>query len=247
MKGKICREIYKSSEKAALHFSLIDPDPEKTKNLEEVVKKLTKWGTDAVMVGGSTLSDKSYLDSVVKKIKQNTDKPVILFPGDANGISRYADAVFFMSLLNSKDPYWISGIQSRGAFFVKEADIEVIPMAYVIIEPGMKAGEVGKADLIKRDDSEKAARYALAAQYFGMSLVYLEAGSGADKPVPVEMVKKVRQSLEIPLIVGGGIRSASAAEERVRAGADIIVTGTIIERDANKVREIIEAVKSVKR
>jgi phosphoglycerol geranylgeranyltransferase len=149
-----------------------------------------------------------------------------------------------MSLLNSRNADWIIGAQAKASTLIKELCIEPVSMAYVIVEPGMAAGRVGEADLIKKSESRRAVCYALAAQYFGFSLVYLEAGSGASSPVPKEMISAVRKSINIPLIVGGGIRSARQAQEAVAAGADIIVTGTIIEEKFDTIKEIISAVKS---
>jgi phosphoglycerol geranylgeranyltransferase len=184
----------------------------------------------------------------VLEIKKATKLPVILFPASEQGVSRHADAIFFMSMLNSRDPYFITGAQKLGAPLVKRFKLEPLPMAYLLIEPGGAAGRVGKADLIPRDEPELAAAYALAAQHLGMRFVYLEAGSGADRPVPVEMVKAVRDVIDVTLIVGGGIRTPEAAAERVKAGADIIVTGTIVEQAKEikaKLKEIVEAVKTV--
>ncbi|MBI2579613.1 MAG: geranylgeranylglyceryl/heptaprenylglyceryl phosphate synthase [Candidatus Aenigmarchaeota archaeon] len=237
--------ILKGARKGKMHFSLIDPDPMKVnpETVGEICSQLQRYGTSAIMVGGSTNVRQKFLDDLVKGLKSSVSVPVILFPGGVNGISSFADAIFFMSLMNSKDAWWVSGAQSEAAVPVREAGIEPISMAYLIVEPGMKAGEVGKADLIMRNDGIRASQYALAAQYMGMSMVYLEAGSGAGKPVPAEMITKVKKNIEIPLIVGGGIRTAEAAEDALSAGADIIVTGTLIEDDARKVKDIIEVAK----
>lgn len=237
--------ILKGAKKGKMHFSLIDPDPAKVnaETIGETASELQRYGTSAIMVGGSTNVRQKFLDDLVRGIKSAASVPVILFPGGANGITRFADAIFFMSLMNSKDPSWITGVQSEGAVPVRESGLEPVSMAYLIVEPGMKAGEVGKADLILRNDGVRAAEYALAAQYMGMSMVYLEAGSGADKPVPAEMISKVKKNIEIPLIVGGGIRTPEAAERALSAGADIIVTGTLIEDEPKKVKEIIDVVK----
>ena len=237
--------IAKGAKKGRMHFSLIDPDPMKVnpETVGELCSQLQRWGTSAIMVGGSTGIRQKFLDELVLGIKKGSSLPVILFPGGTNGISRHADAVFFMSLMNSKDPFWITGVQAEGAVAVRESGIEPVSMSYLIVEPGMKAGEVGKADLIPRTDGVRAAEYALAAQYLGMSLVYLEAGSGADKPVPSEMILKVKKNISIPLIVGGGIRTPQAADTALSAGADIIVTGTLIEDDASKVKDIIDVAK----
>ena len=133
--------------------------------------------------------------------------------------------------------------QVKGAPIIKYLGIEPISMGYIIVEPGMKVGEVGQADLVKRDDIKLAVGYALAAQMFGMSFVYLEAGSGAYEPVPPAMISAVKQAIDIPLIVGGGIRTPEAAQAAREAGADAIVTGTFIEQcdDDSKVTAVIKA------
>ena len=245
--GKVLNFINKETKRRKLHFSLIDPDPGKITNLEERIKALDKFGTDAYMVGGSTNVEQSFLDSTVKKIKAVSKKPVILFPGGLNGVSKYADAIFFMSLMNSRNPNWIVGKHALGSLIVKEADIEPLSMGYLIIEPGMKVGKVGEAELKKHGENSKAAGYALAAQYLGMSLVYLEAGSGAYKCVPPEMISAVKSQIKIPLIVGGGIRSGEAALTALKAGADIVVTGTVIENSFEKVGEIISMIRKFRK
>jgi len=213
----------------------------------EISSDAAEAGTDGIMVGGSTRAEGKLLDNTVLSIKKATDLPVILFPASEAGVSRHADAIFFMSMLNSRDPYFITGAQKLGAPLVKQFELESLPMAYLLIEPGGRAGNVGKADLIPRDKPELAVAYALAAQYLGMSFVYLEAGSGADRPVPVEMVRAVGEAIDITLVVGGGIRTPEAAVELVRAGANIIVTGTLVEHAKDrkaKIREIVKAIKS---
>ena len=237
--------IAKGAKKGKMHFSLIDPDPLKVnpETIGELCSQLERWGSSAIMVGGSTNVRQKFLDDLVMGIKKGCSLPVILFPGGVNGVSRHADAIFFMSLMNSRDPFWITGVQAEGAVAVRESGLQPLSMSYIIIEPGMKAGEVGNADPIPRTQGVRAAEYALAAQYLGMSVVYLEAGSGADKPVPAEMISKVKKNISIPLIVGGGIRTPAAAGAALSAGADIIVTGTLIEDDAQKVKGIIDIAK----
>lgn len=231
----------------AAHLTLIDPAKQTPKTAGEIASDAAAAGSDGVMVGGSTRAGGKLLDRTVQEIKKAADLPVILFPASEAGVSRYADAIFFMSMLNSRDPYFIIGAQRLGAPLVKRFKLEPLPMAYLLVEPGGAAGRVGKADLIPRGKSELAVAYALAAQYLGMRFVYLEAGSGAKQPVPVEMVKAVRKATDVTLIVGGGIRTPEAAAERVRAGADIIVTGTLVEQAKDreaKIREIVDAIKS---
>lgn len=231
----------------AAHLTLIDPAKQTPAVAGEIASDAAEAGTDGIMVGGSTRAGGKILDETVLSIKKVTKLPVILFPASEAGVSRHADAIFFMSMLNSRDPYYITGAQRLGAPLVKKFGLEPLPMAYLLVEPGGAAGKVGKADLIPRSKPEIAVAYALAAQYLGMSFVYLEAGSGADRPVPVEMVRAVDDAIDVTLIVGGGIRTPEAAAERVKAGADIIVTGTLAERAKNrevKIREIVKAIKS---
>ncbi len=244
--GKLYRRFYRRIKRGRkLHFTLIDPDPRKLSisDVKWKVSKAEKFGTNAIMVGGSTGIRKDYLDKVVRTIKKCSSLPVILFPNGLDGISKYADAIFFMSLLNSKDPKWISHIQAKGSLYIKKSGIEPIPMGYIVVAPGMKVGKVGKAILIDGRNKKLATEFALAAELMGMFLVYLEAGSGAYHPVPIDMIREVKKFISIPLIVGGGIRTPEQAVERLRAGADIIVTGTVTEENFDVMKDIIHAVK----
>ncbi|WP_048055312.1 geranylgeranylglyceryl/heptaprenylglyceryl phosphate synthase [Pyrococcus sp. NA2] len=240
--GKVESYIHERLEKKKLHFVLIDPDDTSPELAGKLSKLCEEIGIDAIMVGGSTGAEGEILDDVVKAIKENSSLPVILFPGSHVGVSKYADAIFFMSLLNSRNPFFITGAQALGAFTVKKYGIEPIPMAYIIVEPGETVGWVGDAKPIPRHKPKLAAAYALAGQYLGMRLVYLEAGSGAPEPVPPEMVRTVKLTIEIPLIVGGGIKTGEQVRELTRAGADIIVTGTAIEsaRSLEEARKRLE-------
>lgn len=230
----------------AAHLTLIDPAKQEPRVAGEIAADAASARSDGIMVGGSTRAGGELLDQTVLEIKKATKLPVILFPASEAGVSQHADAIFFMSMLNSRDPYYITGAQRLGAPVIKKFGLEPLPMAYILIEPGGAAGKVGKAELIPREKPELAAAYALAAQLLGMRFVYLEAGSGADRPVSVEMVKVVRDVIDVTLIVGGGIKTPEAAAERVKAGADIIVTGTLVERVADRVKKIADIVKAVK-
>ena len=163
----------KTEEHSAIHLTLIDPDPLSGTTSEvagEIAKIAFEVGTDGIMVGGSTAF--GILDDTVKEIKRYVDVPVILFPGNITGLSKFADAVFFMSLMNSRNPYWISGAQAMSAPILKRWDLEAISMAYLLIEPGATAGFVGDANLIPREKPKIAAAYALASQYLGFKLIY---------------------------------------------------------------------------
>ncbi len=229
-----------------MHMTLIDPEDQKPEDSARIAREAEQAGTDAIMIGGSTVANRNMVDSAIKAIKKVVRIPVIIFPNSANVISPYADAIYFMSLLNSRDVEMVIGQQAKGAIWIKKLGLEPIPMGYIIIEPGMTVGKIGKASPIPRDKPEFAIAYALAAQYLGMKLVYLEAGSGAPKPVPPEMVQAVRKEIDVPLIVGGGIREPENASRLSRAGADIIVTGTIVEIVEDIKEELGKIVEAVK-
>ncbi len=245
--GKVEKRLLDTiARNGAAHLTLIDPAKQSPKIAGEIASDAAAAGSDGIMVGGSTRAVGELLDDTILEIKKAVDLPAILFPASEAGISRHADAIFFMSMLNSRDPYFITGAQRRGAPLVKKLGLEILPMAYLLVEPGGAAGRVGKADLIPRTKPELAVAYALAAQYLGMRFVYLEAGSGAEQPVPVGMVRAVRKATQVTLIVGGGIKTPEVAVERVKAGADIIVTGTLVEHAKDRVAKIREMAKAIK-
>ena len=242
----IAKNIAKMSSKKKLHFSLLDPDKQKPNIAGSIAKTAEKAGSSAIMVGGSTLISQQQVDETVREIKRQSSLPVILFPSGAKFISKHADAIFFMSLLNSRNLGYVIREHVKGAPYIKNSGIEPISMGYVIVEPGMTAGKVGEVDLIKKDDLETAVNYALAAQYLGMDFFYLEAGSGAPDPVSDEMIKAVKKSIDIPLIVGGGITDAEIAKQKVNAGADIVVTGTKLEQEKNLLKVLGNIINAIK-
>jgi phosphoglycerol geranylgeranyltransferase len=242
----ITQDIINKVTKGPLHFSLLDPDKQDPQIAGQLAKISEEAGSSAIMVGGSTLVSQQQVDSTVKAIKDHSNLPIILFPSGANYLSSFADAVFFMSLLNSNNLDFVIREHVKGASFVKQSGIEPISMGYVIVEPGMTAGRVGQVDLIKRKDKKTAINYGLAAQFLGMDFYYLEAGSGAPDPIPNEMISAVKANIDIPLLVGGGIRDLHTAKEKAKAGADIIITGTTLEQDKNiekTLKDIINAIK----
>ena len=221
--------LHEKMKKGALHMTLIDPAKQEPKMAAKIGRTAFELGTDAIMVGGSTGVTQENLDATVLAIKKQVDIPVIYFPSGANAISPYVDAIYFMSMLNSRSIQLVVREQMLGAPIIRKLKVEPLSMGYIIVAPGMKVGEVGDAECIPRDDAKTAVAYALAAQYMGMGAVYLEAGSGAPQPVPEDMIRAVREAIDIPLLVGGGIRDAETAARIKRAGASIVVTGTIVE------------------
>jgi phosphoglycerol geranylgeranyltransferase len=237
--------VQKIGAEGSIHITLIDPEKVTPAQASRTASKARACETSAIMIGGSTFVSAAHLDDVVKAVKRTVKIPIILFPNNVTGISRHADAIWFMSLLNSVDPYFLIGAQILGAPLVKKYGLEPLPLGYIIVGEGGTAGVVGKAIPIPCDKSELAVAHALAGQYLGMRFIYLEGGSGARNPVPPEMIRSVKHYIEVPLIVGGGITSREQALAAASAGADIIVTGNVVEKTGirRKVSEIIEGIR----
>ena len=228
-----------------LHFTLIDPDRQTADELFRRARKCGEYGTDAIMVGGSSSFGQRLLDETVTTIKSAVDLPVILFPNSAAALSPHADYIFFMSLLNADDPRFLIREQAAAAPIVERSGLRPISMAYIVISTSRRPTSIEKRtkrDVLGPRDDAKVLGYALAAQYLGLSCVYLEAGSGADRPVPLHLIRAVKEGIRVPLIVGGGIRKAEQAASIAQAGADVIVTGTIVEQSLLKLKSIIRAV-----
>lgn len=228
-----------------MHMTLLDPDKQSPEDAAKIAVRCKNAGTDAFMIGGSTGITSENLDATAVAIKEATGLPVIYFPAGPHALSTKADAMFYMSLVNSRNLKWVIRSQAIASPIVKKIGIETMSMAYIVCEPGMKVGEVGEADLVKRDDIATAVQYALGCELMGMGFVYLEAGSGADRPIPPAMIKAVKDAISVPLFVGGGISSPESAMSAKLAGADVIVTGTFVERchDDNMLKNVISAAK----
>ena len=224
--------INKLNNDGALHFSLIDPDPirQGPNEAAKIARLAVDAGTDAILIGGSTVFDQRFVDDTISVIKNKVDVPIIIFPGGIACVSPKADAILFMSLLNSTDPYFIIGQQAIGSYTVKMANLEHISTGYLIIEPGGTAGWISNAKLLPRKKPKLTAAYSLAAEMFGFKLIYLEAGSGSES-IPPEILKLCKKVINIPIIAGGGIQSKEKARILVKSGADIIVMGSFLENN----------------
>jgi phosphoglycerol geranylgeranyltransferase len=239
--------IDKINQDGAIHMSLLDPDKSLGCDCAAIAKKAAEGGTSAIMVGGSTVASNNDLDDVVQRIKTQVKIPVILFPNGPFGVSKYADAIWFMSLLNSANSYYLIDAQALSAPIVKRFGLEALPMGYIIAGEGCVAGFVGHARLINYRHPQLAVGYSMAAETLGMRFVYLEAGSGAVEPIPPKMIRAVRRHISIPLIVGGGIRNPDAAISAKEAGADIIVTGNLVEDPTmlrGRIHDIVSSIKN---
>lgn len=245
--------------KITRHAILIDPADQTPDVAAKRAMAAVAAGSRMVLVGGSSDTDMDNVHRTVVAIQEalelvtwassqdsgleekNWKVPVVLFPQGAAALSPAADAITFMMLMNSKSPRYLIEEQVAGSIYIKKAGISPLPMGYIICEPGGKAGEVGKADLILSSETERIAAYATTAEYYGFKIIYLEAGSGAKTPVSPELIKAARKSCDLTIIVGGGIRDGETAKIASDAGADWVITGNLTESfdDANALQNVL--------
>ena len=209
---------------------LIDPDRKNDGHLEQLVEAVNASGADGILVGGSLIMDGQF-EQRVAQIKAAAQVPVILFPGGTTQLTRHVDAVLFMSLLSGRNPQFLISEQVQAAPIIKHLGLETVSTGYLLLAGGGSTAVEFMSDTrpLPLDKPDLVVAHALAAQYLGMSLVYLEAGSGAQRSVPDEVVQAVTEAVDIPVMVGGGIRDPGAAAAKVRAGAKFVVTGTVAE------------------
>jgi len=211
---------------------LIDPDRTPEKQFLSQVESAEECGVDAILVGTSFMLNGAFGPSV-REIKKRTSLPVVIFPGSFAQITPDADAILFSSLISGRNATYLIEEQIKGAPLVKRCGIEAIPTGYMLVESGALTSVqfVSGTLPIPRTKNDIACAHALAAQYLGMKLVYLEAGSGAQLSVPVEMVQSVAAYVDIPVMVGGGLRTPEDVSERITAGASFVIVGTSLEDD----------------
>ncbi|MCM8831433.1 MAG: geranylgeranylglyceryl/heptaprenylglyceryl phosphate synthase [Candidatus Omnitrophica bacterium] len=246
---KVKEYIFEQLEKKkALLAALIDPlDYGSDKSAILAAKEAEQGGADYILIGGSIGVGGEFLDEITKEIKSQVSLPIVLFPGNISTITKYADALYFMSLLNSSNPYWITQAQMLAIPSIERLKLEPIGVGYILVEPGGTVGWVGDAKLIPRSKPILAALYAKAAQYLGFDFVLVDCGSNPSiGPVSGEFIKPISSSISIPLIVAGGIKTSAQASELVRAGASILQVGTVMEKSSNVSKSISLLSKAIK-
>ncbi|MGA1866104.1 MAG: geranylgeranylglyceryl/heptaprenylglyceryl phosphate synthase [Thermoplasmatota archaeon] len=231
--NRVLEYIHRRLEEGPLHITLIDPDKQDPVRAALMAEEAGSGGTDIILVGGTMGVDHPKLEETLKAVSAVTELPVIIFPASADVISGNADAILYISLMNSRDVNYVIREAARASIGIEKLELEPLSVGYIVVSPGAVVGEVGDVDLIPRDDPARAIEYALAAQMFGMDFVYLEGGSGIEEPIPGEFIEAVRSAVDIPIIVGGGIRTPGSARTTILHGADIVVTGTLIESEAD--------------
>ena len=235
------------AKKGAGYLILIDPDKIESATLPGFVRDATAAGVDGFLIGGSLLLSNE-VDKILQLIKSSTTRPVIIFPGSLFQVSPFADAILFLLLISGRNPDHLIGNQVIASPIIKRMGLEAISTGYMLIEAGKttSAEYMSNTRPIPHNKADIAVAHALAAEYIGMKMLYLDAGSGADFPVPNEMIQKIATYCSLPMMIGGGIRTPDVAREKVKAGASFIVTGTINEQNSDHVliREFAEAVHS---
>jgi len=226
---------------------LIDPDKPTDAQILATVARANAADVDFFFVGGSLLTTDS-LEHCIKLIKANSDIPVLIFPGNSLQISKYCDGFLLLSLISGRNPEMLIGRHVIAAPYLKLFGNEIIPTGYMLIDSGRPTSVSYMSDTtpIPHDKDDIAMCTAMAGEMLGLKLIYLEGGSGAINPVSDSMISKVRQMINIPLIVGGGIRTPEMAAEKAQAGADVICIGTKFEESPELLQQFADAVHSIR-
>jgi phosphoglycerol geranylgeranyltransferase len=248
MKHSLYQTIVQQKAKGQHAFAvLVDPDKVDDRKMDELVQLATDARVDYFLVGGSLVIS-NYLDECVQHIKKRCNIPVILFPGSPSQVSRYADALLYLSLISGRNPELLIGQHVVSAPFVKQSGLEIFPTGYMVIDGGAPTtvSYISNASPIPADKNEIAMCTAMAGEMLGMKLIYMDAGSGAKRPITEGMIEMVARSIEVPLIIGGGITDPEKAYRNCKAGANIIVIGNAIEKDPGLINEMSAAIHAVK-
>ena len=213
-------------------FALIDPDLKNDNILDQIIDSINNNNFSAILVGGSSISDSKYHDRL-KKIKNSSNKPIILFPGSSDQIGKHADAILFTSLISGRNPKYLIDEQVKGVKLIKEYGLNVIPTGYILLDSGSKTSveTISATTPLNSSDYENVLYHSLAAQYFGMDFVYLENGSGAAKPIDYNLIEYISKNIDIPIIVGGGIQTKEDIKRIKNSGATFVVIGTLLEKN----------------
>jgi putative glycerol-1-phosphate prenyltransferase len=236
----VYKHIIEATAKGKKLFAvLIDPDKFELAHTENFIKKVNVSIASHIFVGGSFVADNA-TEILVETIKRHTDLPVVLFPGDVSQITENADALLFLSLLSGRNTDYLIGKHIKAVSRLRDTNLEVIPTGYILIESGAKTAvsRVTGTSAMSRTKVQPILDTASAGQFLGMRLIYLEAGSGAKQPVTNAIIKAVKSELQIPLIVGGGLRTKSQIENAYASGADVVVVGTAFEEDEGLFQEL---------
>ena len=240
MKGIYSDILEAVTQQKKLLAVLIDPDKFCSENTKSFLKKINASVATHIFVGGSEVEDHT-TESLVAAIKEYTSLPIVLFPGDITQITNKADALLFLSLISGRNPDYLIDKHVQAVSKLKQTQLEIIPTGYILIENGKETAvqRVTRTEPMLKNNRKLIANTALAGEFLGMKLIYLEAGSGAIEAISNDIISAVKQEVSLPVIVGGGIRSKKQMDEAYRAGADMVVIGTAFEENESFFRELI--------
>ncbi len=226
--------IASKSKNEKLLAILIDPDKVNINEISILVEKINQSPATHIFIGGSSVENQ-IIDELILSIKEKSELPIVLFPGNPSQISNKADGILFLTLLSGRNPDYLIEHQVNAVPILKQTQLEVISTGYILIESGNQTAveRISKTKPIDRNNAKYVMQTAQAGEYIGNKLIYLEAGSGAELAVPQEMIALVAQNISVPLLVGGGIRSKETIEKAYKSGADLVVIGTAFEEDIN--------------
>ena len=237
--------LHSKKEGKKLFAILIDPDKQNKDSLSAIINKANNNNVDFFFVGGSLLTNNN-LNSCISSIKENSNIPVILFPGNAMQVHNKADGILFLSLISGRNPEMLIGKQVITAPILKKSNLEVLSTGYMLIESGKSttASYMSTTTPIPHDKNDVAVCTAMAGEMLGLKLIFMDGGSGAINTISKEMIKSVSEEIDCPLIIGGGINTSKKALEKLKAGADIIVVGNAIENNTDLITEISIKIKN---
>ncbi|MCW3113131.1 MAG: geranylgeranylglyceryl/heptaprenylglyceryl phosphate synthase [Segetibacter sp.] len=247
MKNKLYQHFVKNKQQGQKSLAvLIDPDKVDSDKIDQLVTLGTESKVDYFFVGGSLIISNN-LDECIQQIKSSCNIPVVLFPGSPAQVSKYADALLYLSLVSGRNAELLIGQHVVSAPFVRKSGLEIMPTGYMVIDGGAPTtvSYISNATPIPSDKNEIALCTAMASEMLGMKLIYMDAGSGAKRPITESMIAMVAANIEAPLIVGGGISDPEKAYLNCKAGADVIVIGNAIEKDPALIKEMATAVHSL--
>jgi putative glycerol-1-phosphate prenyltransferase len=243
-KNSVLKETFSDGKKK--FALLIDPDKYSLAEIPGIAESAEQAGADFLFYGGSLVIENNHRE-YIKALKDKCTAPVILFPGNQLMIAEDADGLLLLSLISGRNAEMLIGRHVLAAPLLKSLTFEILPTGYILIENGHPTAVtyMSQTTPIPSGQDDIAMCTAIAGELLGLQLIYMDAGSGADNPVSVSMIRKVRQNISVPLIVGGGIRTANQAREAAVAGADVIVVGNAIEKNPSLIRELCESVHSL--
>lgn len=247
MKSSIYQQLASQKSKGKKAFAvLIDPDKMDDSSIDKIVEQSLAAQVDYFFVGGSLVVVNT-VDQNIQRIKASCDIPVILFPGSPSQVSKYADALFYLSLISGRNPELLIGQHVLSAPMIKQSGLEIIPTGYMVIDGGAptSVSYIANTAPIPADKHDIALCTAMAGEMLGLRLIYMDAGSGARNPIQEKMIERVSKNIDVPLIVGGGIHTPEKAIANCQAGADVIVVGNAIEKDIQLIGAVSDAVHSL--